>query len=92
MEQEGAIAVLSVGQNGQVTIPSRFRKEHSLRRGGKLIAVRMGDALVMMPHDGVLESVCMRLEEAMKGARSTVAAMKQQALAERAEIVRKRYK
>jgi len=39
----------------------------------------MGDALVIAPHDAVLESICMRMEEAMRGAGSDVAKLKAQA-------------
>jgi bifunctional DNA-binding transcriptional regulator/antitoxin component of YhaV-PrlF toxin-antitoxin module len=85
------VSVLSVGQNGQITIPVEFRREHALGRGGKVVAVRMGDALVVAPHDAVLESIAMRLEEAMKSAGQELAAVQAQALAERAAIVRKRY-
>ena len=91
MAENAPVAVLNVGQNGQITVPAGFRKEHALGRGGKLVAVRMGDALVIAPHDAVLESICMRMEEAMRGAGSDVAKLKAQARVERAAMVRKRY-
>jgi bifunctional DNA-binding transcriptional regulator/antitoxin component of YhaV-PrlF toxin-antitoxin module len=91
MAENAPVAVLNVGQNGQITVPAGFRKEHALGRGGKLVAVRMGDALVIAPHDPVLESICMRMEEAMRGAGSDVAKLKAQARVERAAMVRKRY-
>lgn len=59
--------------------------------GGKLAVVRMGDSRVIAPHDPVLEVICMRMEEAMKGAGSDVAKLKAQARVERAAMVRKRY-
>jgi bifunctional DNA-binding transcriptional regulator/antitoxin component of YhaV-PrlF toxin-antitoxin module len=80
-----------MAQNGQVTIPATFRKDHALAKGGKLMAVRMGNALVMVPHDGILEAICLRFEEALRGADVSVDEVKAQALEERAEIVRKRY-
>ena len=46
MTEDASVAVLSVGQNGQITVPAAFRKEHALGRGGKVVVVRMGDALV----------------------------------------------
>jgi bifunctional DNA-binding transcriptional regulator/antitoxin component of YhaV-PrlF toxin-antitoxin module len=91
MAENVPVAVLSVGQNGQITVPAGFRKEHSLGRGGKLLAVRMGDALVIAPHDAVLESIAVRMEEAMRGSGSDVAKLKAQARVERAAMVRKRY-
>jgi bifunctional DNA-binding transcriptional regulator/antitoxin component of YhaV-PrlF toxin-antitoxin module len=85
------ITLLNVAQNGQVTIPAAFRKEHALAKGGRLMAVRMGDALVMVPHDGILDAICMRFEEALRGSGASIDEIKAQALEERAEIVRKRY-
>jgi bifunctional DNA-binding transcriptional regulator/antitoxin component of YhaV-PrlF toxin-antitoxin module len=91
MRSRSSVTLLNVAQNGQVTIPASFRKEHGLGKGGKLMAVRMGDTLVMVPHDGVLEAVCLRFEEALHGANVQVDGIKAQALQERAAIVHKRY-
>ena len=91
MAKSTQVSVLHVGQNGQVTVPAGFRKAHSLSQGGTVLAIPMGETLVLAPHDVVLESVCMRLEEAMKGAGVTVAELNRAALAERAVLVKKRY-
>ena len=91
MPVSSSVTVLSVGQNGQITIPAEFRKEHALSGGGKVIAVRMGDTLVVAPHDAVLESICLRLESAMKSAGETVSSLSAQTLVERAAIVEQRY-
>ena len=85
------VAVLSVSQDGRVTLPAGYRKRHRLARGSKVVAVRMGEALVMVPHDPLLESAFLRLEAALAGASATVESLKDQPLAERARIVRKRY-
>ncbi len=87
-----SVAVLSLGQNGQVTIPVEFRKEHRLSGGATVVAIRMGDALVLAPHDGVLEAICMRLEHAMRGAGASAEELKAQALVEREKIIRERYR
>ena len=91
MAQLSSVTVLSVGQNGQITIPAEFRKAHALSGGGKVIAVRMGDTLVVAPHDAVLESICQRLEGAMNAAGETVESLNAQTLVERAAIVEQRY-
>jgi len=91
MAASNAVSILNVGQNGQITIPAGFRKQHALARGGKILIVRMGQALVVAPHDAVLEAICMRLEDAMKGAGLSMEALKAQALIERQGIVRRRY-
>jgi bifunctional DNA-binding transcriptional regulator/antitoxin component of YhaV-PrlF toxin-antitoxin module len=91
MGKASAVSVLSVGQTGQVTIPAAFRKQHALTGGAKLLAVRMGDTLVMAPHDAMLESICLRLEEAMRGAGLSPRELEVAALEERAAIVATRY-
>jgi len=55
------------------------------------MAVRIGDTLVMVPHDVGLEAICMKFEEALHGARVSVDEIKAQASKERAQIVEKRY-
>jgi bifunctional DNA-binding transcriptional regulator/antitoxin component of YhaV-PrlF toxin-antitoxin module len=85
------IDVLSVGRNGQITVPVEFRKDVSLGKGGKLVSVRMGDALVLVPQDALLESISLRLQEAMKTSGVTVEELKSGLLEQRAEIVKERY-
>ena len=91
MGKASAVSVLSVGQTGQVTIPAEFRKQHALTGGAKLLAVRMGDTLVMAPHDAMLESICLRLEQAMRGAGLSPPELKAVALEEREAIVARGY-
>jgi len=91
MGKASTVSVLSIGQTGQVTIPAEFRKEHALTGGAKLLAVRMGDTLVMAPHDAMLESICLRLEEAMRGAGLSPRELEAAALEEREAIVARRY-
>jgi bifunctional DNA-binding transcriptional regulator/antitoxin component of YhaV-PrlF toxin-antitoxin module len=85
------IDVLNVGQNGQVTVPVEFRKEVSLGKGGKLVSVRMGDALVLVPQDSLLESISLRLQEAMKASGVTVEELKSGLQEQREQIVKGRY-
>lgn len=91
MSSRSSVILLNVAQNGQVTVPATFRKDHALTKGGKLMAVRIGDALVMVPHDGILDPICMRFEEALRGSGVSINEIKAQALQQRAEIMRKRY-
>lgn len=83
--------VLKVGQNGQITVPVHFRKDHALTKGAKLTSVQLGDALVLVPQDEILESICDRMISAMKKAGLTVQDMKDGLIEERAKIVRERY-
>src|ERR1700738_1933945 len=85
------IDVLKMGQNGQVTVPIDFRKGHALTKGARLTSVQMGDALILIPQDEILDSICARMIAAMKAAGLTVEDMKAGVLEERANIVRERY-
>jgi bifunctional DNA-binding transcriptional regulator/antitoxin component of YhaV-PrlF toxin-antitoxin module len=88
---ESNIDVLNVGQNGQVTVPVEFRKDAALGKGARLLSVRMGDALVLIPQDALLESVSLRLQESMKASGVTVEELKSGLQEQRAEIVEARY-
>jgi bifunctional DNA-binding transcriptional regulator/antitoxin component of YhaV-PrlF toxin-antitoxin module len=83
--------VLNIGQNGQITVPVEFRKDVALGKGGKLVSVRMGDALVLVPQDALLESISLRLQESMKASGVTVEDLKSGLHEQRAEIVKERY-
>jgi bifunctional DNA-binding transcriptional regulator/antitoxin component of YhaV-PrlF toxin-antitoxin module len=85
------IDVLNIGQNGQITVPVEFRKDLSIGKGGKLVSVRMGDALVLVPQDSLLESISLRLQESMKASGVSVQELKSGALEQRAQIVKVRY-
>jgi bifunctional DNA-binding transcriptional regulator/antitoxin component of YhaV-PrlF toxin-antitoxin module len=88
---ESNIDVLNVGQNGQVTVPVEFRKDVALGKGARLLSVRMGDALVLIPQDALLESISLRLQESMKASGVTVEELKSGIQEQRAEIVEARY-
>ncbi len=85
------VAVLNVGQNGQVTIPAGFRRQHKLSKGAKVMAVEVGGSLVMVPHDPILDALTVKVRAAMKAAGVTVEDLKAEALRQRAKIVRERY-
>ena len=83
-------AVLDVGANGRVTIPSAFRKAHGPSKGAKVIVVSLGDPLVI-PHDGALGPICLRLQAALVGSGHDLEDLKSEALRQRAKIVAERY-
>ena len=84
-------AVLSMGQNGQVTLPLDFRKEHAMKGGDHLATVRMGNAIVMLPHDSIFSAVASRFEASMKAAGLTVDDMKQRTLIARDQLFEEHY-
>ena len=84
-------AVLNVGQNGQVTIPSDYRKEYAMKGGDHMVSLRMGDALVLIPHDSIFEALTSRFEASMKAAGLTVEDMKQRTLTARDQLFEEHY-
>ncbi len=84
-------AVLNMGQNGQITIPVDYRKEHSMKGGDHLVSIRMGDALVLVPHDSIFEALSSRFEASMKAAGLTVDDMKQRTLSAREQMFEAHY-
>ena len=66
------IAIIRLSEKGQFTIPADYRRAHSLGKDSTLVLMEIGDALVVVPHDEVLEAVAARLEAAMRGSNETV--------------------
>ena len=83
--------VLNMTSSGELTIPLGLQKELGLVPGQKVSAVRIGQTLVLAPHDEELESFSQRVEAAMKAAGVSLQELTDQALVERAEIVQERY-
>lgn len=83
--------LLNIGQRGEITLPDGLLRELALAQGGKVAAVRMGQLLLLAPHDEELESLSLRLQKGMKDAGISVQQLKDHALAARAEIFRERY-
>ena len=84
-------AVLSIGQNGQITIPVDYRKEHAIKGGDHLVSIRMGAALVLVPHDSIFEAISARFEASMKAAGLTADDMKQRTLSAREQMFEAHY-
>ncbi|HZS43683.1 MAG TPA: AbrB/MazE/SpoVT family DNA-binding domain-containing protein [Blastocatellia bacterium] len=76
-----------LSENGELTIPAEYRRAHSLDRDSTVVMIEMGDALVLVPHDDVLESVADRLTAALKGAGFDASDLILSAQEARAEIV-----
>ena len=56
-----------------------------------MAAVQRGDALILLPHDDVMESISLRLQAAMKAAGLSLADLQAAVLEERAKLVQERY-
>ena len=43
------VEIVTVTSKGQITIPARLRKELKIMKGGKLLVMREGNAIKMIP-------------------------------------------
>lgn len=89
--KEMVTMVLNMTPNGELTIPLELQEELGFVPGHKVSAVRIGQTLVLAPHDEELEAFSQRLEAAMKTAGVSLQELTDQALVERAEIIQERY-
>jgi len=81
-----AFTVTRVGPNGQITIPPEYRSAESLQDGTPLVAIQVGDALVLAPIDQELSAVTARMESALKAAGHSIEDLIAAAAAARADV------
>lgn len=56
---------VSVSSKGQITLSSHARKQLGLEKGSTLIEVVVGNCVILMPQNQVLEQVRSRAQEAL---------------------------
>jgi len=81
-----AFTVTRVGPNGKITIPPEYRSAESLQDGTPLVAIQVGDALVLAPIDQELSAVTARMESALKAAGHSIEDLIAAAAAARADV------
>ena len=89
--QEKPLSIVSLSEKGQLTIPADYRRDLSLARDSTLVLIRVGDALVLVPHDEALAALATRLEAAMRGAGLRVEDLLKTAEAVRGELARQEF-
>lgn len=57
---------VSVSSKGQITLSSHARKQLGLEKGSTLMEVVVGNCIILMPQNQVLEQVRRRAQEALK--------------------------
>jgi bifunctional DNA-binding transcriptional regulator/antitoxin component of YhaV-PrlF toxin-antitoxin module len=88
---EKPLSIVHLSEKGQLTVPAEYRRDLSLVRDSTLVVVRVGDALVLIPHDDALAAVTSRLEDAMRGSGLTVADLLETADEVRADLFRREF-
>jgi bifunctional DNA-binding transcriptional regulator/antitoxin component of YhaV-PrlF toxin-antitoxin module len=84
---KAAFSVTRVSPSGQITIPPGYRSAENLGPGTPLVAVQIGDALVLAPVDEELAAVTGRLEAALKASGQSVEQLIRAAASARADVV-----
>jgi bifunctional DNA-binding transcriptional regulator/antitoxin component of YhaV-PrlF toxin-antitoxin module len=57
-----------LSENGQLTIPADYRREHDLKRDSKLALIQLGEVLFLVLIDEMLTEITDRMEASMCGA------------------------
>jgi AbrB family looped-hinge helix DNA binding protein len=60
------IATTQLGEHGQITIPAKFRKALGLKKDTQLVVIQVGEALMIVPQDKMLEQLSAQLQQALK--------------------------
>jgi bifunctional DNA-binding transcriptional regulator/antitoxin component of YhaV-PrlF toxin-antitoxin module len=66
------VSTVQLSEKGQITIPVEYRRAHGLSKDSMLLLIELGEGLMLLPHDPMLESICARLEAAMSARGLTV--------------------
>ena len=82
------IGAIRMGKKGQITVPINYRKVHKLSKGSEILFIRLGEALMVVPHDQTLNHLCQRIQAALAGRGISVG----QALKNLEKVRRQRFK
>ena len=52
------IAIMRIGEKGQITIPKQYRDELGLDAGASFAVLRVGDGLMLIPQENSLRILC----------------------------------
>jgi bifunctional DNA-binding transcriptional regulator/antitoxin component of YhaV-PrlF toxin-antitoxin module len=89
--KRGVLSLARLGAKGQLTIPLEYRRTFDLSGDSTVVLVRVGDALVIVPHDEAFAQVTDRLEARMRDAGSSPEELIAAAADARVEIVREEF-
>lgn len=81
------IEATRVGENGRISVPSRYRKQHKLSKGSEVLLVQLGDTLMVVPADVSLDRLCQRLQDGLAGRHVSV----EKAIKALPQVRRRRY-
>lgn len=85
--EKNALEITTLGNDGEITLPSSYRDSEHLAPGAVVALVKVGDALVLAPVDNEFASVVGRLESRLHEAGASIEEIIAAAAVARSEIV-----
>lgn len=61
------IGAVPIGEKGQITVPTNYRRLHKLSKGSQVFLLQLGEALMVIPSDLTLNHLCQRVQKALMG-------------------------
>ncbi|MGH7900208.1 MAG: AbrB/MazE/SpoVT family DNA-binding domain-containing protein [Thermodesulfobacteriota bacterium] len=65
------IITTRVGEKGQITIPTEYRRAYNIDKDSQLLLIQIGDALMIVPQDDALERISKDIQDAIYGTGGT---------------------
>lgn len=61
------LGTIRVGEKGEITVPAAYRKRHKLSKGSEVLLLQLGEALMMIPADPLLNRLCQKIQDILTG-------------------------
>jgi AbrB family looped-hinge helix DNA binding protein len=55
------LAMTRIGEKGQLTVPTQFRKDLGLEAGAPFVVLRLGNGLMLLPEQARFQELCQRV-------------------------------
>jgi AbrB family looped-hinge helix DNA binding protein len=55
------LAMTKIGEKGQLTVPTQFRKDLGLEAGAPFVVLRLGNGLMLLPEQQRFQELCQRV-------------------------------
>lgn len=59
------IEAIKIGEQGQITVPASYRKQHKLSAGSEVLLMKLGETLMLVPPDHNLDQLCQDIQETL---------------------------
>lgn len=62
-----SLGTIRVGEKGEIIVPATYWKKHKLSKGSEIFVLRLGEALMLVPADPVLNRLCQKIQDILTG-------------------------